>query len=80
MTKAPPELHLLRFGRFWEAYTSERLLFDSIIDIKKRSISVVEFRNTLTTYRNAALDATLHNNNPDFVMEQCASTKYDMIY
>jgi hypothetical protein len=71
-SKEVPELHVLKFPRLWDSFTSERLVFDDVIDVKKRSISVVAFRNDLTTYRNAALDASLHNNEPDYVMQQCA--------
>lgn len=70
--KEVPELHVLQFPRLWDSFTSERVVFEDVIDVKKRSISVVAFRNDLTTYRNAALDASLHNNEPDYVMQQCA--------
>jgi hypothetical protein len=65
-----PELNHLSFARLWEVYTSDRLVFDDVIDVKKRSVSVVEFRNALTAFRNAALDPSLHNGNPEYVMEQ----------
>jgi hypothetical protein len=71
--KTVPPLNHLSFARLWEVYTSDRLTFDDVIDVKKRSVSVVEFRNALTAFRNAALDPSLHNSRPDYVMEQCAS-------
>ena len=74
LSKAPaPPLSFPPFYRLWDIYTSDRVNFDDVIDVRSRSISVVEFRNALTAFRNAALDPALHNNNPEYVMEQCAS-------
>jgi hypothetical protein len=72
LVKRLPPLNHLSFNRIWDVFTSDRISFDSIIDVSKRSVSVVEFRNKLDSFRNGALDTSLHANNVQYVMDQCA--------
>jgi hypothetical protein len=72
LVKRLPPLNCLSFNRMWDTFTSERISFDPIIDVSKRSVSVVEFRNKLDSFRNGALDPSLHANNVQYVMDQCA--------
>lgn len=68
--KSVPALNYLEFHRLWDVFTSDRINFADVIDVTKRSVSVVEFRNALTAFRNASLDPALHNSNPEYVMQQ----------
>jgi hypothetical protein len=71
MANQPPvRLYALRFDELWDKLTSDALNFESVFDVKKKSVGVVEFRHLLTTSRSAALDASVHDGNPAFVMER----------
>lgn len=69
---ADVRLRPLGYERLWDNFTSQPFSFDRVIDVRQRSVTVVEFRNTLSTSRTCALDASSHGGSPDFVAKRCA--------